>query len=232
MISVVIIALQPLENTFCSVISIRIPIVAWNVKSHSCFNYLLFVALAHLIFILSTKPEDWSGSEISQSHYELHAKIYTNVFFFLAVICFVSIMDRWVTRWQCVGRLLTVWNSFISHSIDICQFSMTSLLSSAEDKSRSISFRSIILIMIYAGTIILNLLAASVDNKFPMVKAQSAENSTIAETLENDNVVLVVHAMMWCLHPFHEYLISSFRTTRKWSICGIHYQSHEASVPL
>jgi transmembrane protein 237 len=69
-------------------------------------------------------------------------------------------------------------------SIDICQFSMTSLLNSSEDKSRSISFRSIILIMIYAGTIILNLLAASVDSKFPMI---NAENSTVTPET-NDSV--------------------------------------------
>lgn len=67
----------------------------------------------------------------------------------------------------------------IIFSIDICQFSMTSLWSSSEDKNRSISFRSIILIMIYAGTIILNLLAASVDNKFPIMNSLSHENSTL-----------------------------------------------------
>ncbi|CRK96600.1 CLUMA_CG009893, isoform A [Clunio marinus] len=129
----------------------------WINISNVCHGLLGGLALAHLIFILTTKPEDWSGTEMSQSRYELHAKIYTNVFFFLAVICFVSIMDR----------------------IDICQFSVSSLLNTSEDKSRSISFRSIILIMIYAGTIILNLLAASVDSKFTMIKSMSSENSTV-----------------------------------------------------
>ena len=51
-------------------------------------------ALAHMLFILTTKPEDWSGTESSIEHYAMHAKIYTNLFFFLAVICFVSILDR------------------------------------------------------------------------------------------------------------------------------------------
>lgn len=79
-------------------------------------------------------------------------------------------------------------------SIDICQFSMTTLLNSSEERSRSISFRAIILIMIYAGTIILNLLAASVDHALPTVKAQPPENSTIAEAssmdaMEKDNTV-------------------------------------------
>lgn len=78
-------------------------------------------------------------------------------------------------------------------SIDICRFSVSSLLNSSEDKSRSISFRSIILIMIYAGTIILNLLAASVDNQFSAVTLSSSENSTISaamEAAEKDNMVV------------------------------------------
>lgn len=77
-------------------------------------------------------------------------------------------------------------------SIDICQFSMTSLLSTSENKERSISFRSIILIMIYAGTIILNLLAASIDDRFPMKKFETQDNSTtvtLMEALEKDNKV-------------------------------------------
>lgn len=95
----------------------------------------------------------------------------------------------------CVGgevRNVKLFFIYIS-SIDICQFSVSSLLNSSEDKSRSISFRSIILIMIYAGTIILNLLAASVDNKFSD-KLMSSENSTITaamEAVEKDNMVFI-----------------------------------------
>lgn len=79
-------------------------------------------------------------------------------------------------------------------SIDICQFSVSSLWNSSEDKHRSISFRSIILIMIYAGTIILNLLAASVDNTFTPVISQPPENSTMteaAESAESENTVKI-----------------------------------------
>lgn len=71
-------------------------------------------------------------------------------------------------------------------SVDICQFSVTSLWNTSEDKHRSISFRSIILIMIYAGTIILNLLAASVDNTFSPVRNQPPENSTLMEATESN----------------------------------------------
>jgi hypothetical protein len=70
---------------------------------------------------------------------------------------------------------------------------MTSLLSSSENKERSISFRSITLIMIYAGTIILNLLAASIDDRFPVKKFPSPESNstamTLMESLEKDNTV-------------------------------------------
>lgn len=78
-------------------------------------------------------------------------------------------------------------------SIDICQFSMTSLLSSTENKDRSISFRAIILLMIYAGTIILNLLAASIDDRFATKKFPLQSNATtIVEPLdvgENNSVI-------------------------------------------
>lgn len=52
--------------------------------------------------------------------------------------------------------------------------------------------------MIYAGTIILNLLAASVDSKFPEAPGLSAENSTmpsVMETAEKDSSVLVARLL-------------------------------------
>lgn len=82
-------------------------------------------------------------------------------------------------------------------SVDICQFSLTSLFQSSEDKNRTISFRSIVLIMTYAGTIILNLLAASIDSNFTASKAQPSENSTMAammESMEDNDSVLVEQA--------------------------------------
>lgn len=66
---------------------------------------------------------------------------------------------------------------------------MSSLLSTSENKERSISFRSVILIMIYAGTIILNLLAASIDDRTAR-RYQLQNNSTtvtaVMESLEGD----------------------------------------------
>jgi hypothetical protein len=50
------------------------------------------------------------------------------------------------------------------------------------------------LIMIYTATIILNLLAASIDDRFPMKKYQSQDNSTIItlmDSYEKDNVVRI-----------------------------------------
>jgi hypothetical protein len=71
---------------------------------------------------------------------------------------------------------------------------MTSLLSSTENKDRSISFRAIILLMIYAGTIILNLLAASIDDRFATKKFQLQSNATtivepVDVTGENNSVI-------------------------------------------
>lgn len=54
-------------------------------------------------------------------------------------------------------------------SIDICQFSLSSVFNPSDVGSRNVSFRAIILIMVYAGTILLNLLAAFVDDKFPTI---------------------------------------------------------------
>jgi hypothetical protein len=48
--------------------------------------------------------------------------------------------------------------------------------------------------MIYAGTIILNLLAASVDNKFPIMKNLPPENSTLTagiQSAEKENSVFI-----------------------------------------
>lgn len=68
---------------------------------------------------------------------------------------------------------------------------MTSLLSASENKERSISFRSIILLMIYAGTIILNLLAASIDDRTATRRYLLQNNTTtvtaVMEALETSN---------------------------------------------
>lgn len=73
---------------------------------------------------------------------------------------------------------------------------MTSLLSATENKDRSISFRSIILLMIYAGTIILNLLAASIDDRTSSRRYQLQSNTTtvtaIMEAYESSNQVRIL----------------------------------------
>jgi hypothetical protein len=43
--------------------------------------------------------------------------------------------------------------------------------------------------MVYAGTIILNLLAASVDNSFSSMKNMSASNATVVDVTNNENIV-------------------------------------------
>lgn len=109
-----------------------------------------------------------------------------------------------------------------SFSIDICQFNMTSLFNSSEDKTRSMSFRSVILIMIYAGTIILNLLAASVDNTFPI--RASSENSTFTqETVKEDSVSIPSFSLgFWYGKTKKLYY---FRVTTTWYIYGTHFRS-------
>ena len=126
--------------------------------------------------------------------------------------------------------------SIFIFSIDICQFSVTALFNSTDDnKSRSISFRSVILIMIYTGTIILNLLAASVDSRFSITGNQLAENSTLASSAmqpsEKDNLVLVAQ------YVFHSLKLMLFmnidcRMMKRWSTYGTRFLSHEALALL
>jgi hypothetical protein len=55
---------------------------------------------------------------------------------------------------------------------------MSSVFNQNEVGNRTISFRAIILIMVYAGTILLNLLAAFVDDKFPIIGNMNLSNMT------------------------------------------------------
>lgn len=196
------------------------------------------------------KPEDWSSSETTHHHFEMHAKIYTNVFFFLAVICFVSIMDRWV---NCCFSLHvrdreTDWSSCICR-VDICQFSLSTLFNPTEERSLTISFRAVVLIMIYAGTILLNLLAAFVDDKFPVIGALQQTNMTaeildgaVKVNVENVNEVAnvsetkirttlaralwrnVISSREIITHYNKHFLVVKFsRVTTKWYIYGTRY---------
>lgn len=65
---------------------------AWILISNICHGLLAGLALAHVLFIMTTKPVDWVDGSIK--HYASFAEIYTNTFYFLAIICMVSIFDR------------------------------------------------------------------------------------------------------------------------------------------
>lgn len=49
----------------------------------------------------------------------------------------------------------------------------------SDDKTHSISFRSVIMIMIYAGTIVLNLSAGSLDERFYLPQLAAQTNATL-----------------------------------------------------
>jgi Transmembrane protein 237 len=65
----------------------------WFHISNICHGLLGGLALAHLLFICTTKPYDWS-LEGSIRNYAAFAEIYSNTFYCLAIVCMVSIFDR------------------------------------------------------------------------------------------------------------------------------------------
>lgn len=65
---------------------------AWILISNLCHGLLGGLALAHLLFIFTTKPYDWADGSIK--HYASFAEIYANTFYCLAIVCMVSILDR------------------------------------------------------------------------------------------------------------------------------------------
>lgn len=65
---------------------------AWILISNICHGLLAGLALAHILFVITTKPVDWVDGSIK--HYASFAQVYTNTFYFLAIICMVSIFDR------------------------------------------------------------------------------------------------------------------------------------------
>ncbi|XP_055626874.1 probable serine/threonine-protein kinase MARK-A [Toxorhynchites rutilus septentrionalis] len=130
----------------------------WLHVSNVCHGLLGGLALAHLLLICTTKPYDWV--EASIRHYSAFAEVYANTFYCLAIICMVSIFDR----------------------MDIAHFSLSS---TAEN---NISFRSVIIIMIYAATIILSLSAGSMDERLYL----STSNITVWEEEMETNKVLSI----------------------------------------
>lgn len=132
---------------------------AWLHVSSICHGLLGGLALAHLLLICTTKPYDWV--EASIRHYSAFAEVYANTFYCLAIICMVSIFDR----------------------MDISHFSLSGAAES------NISFRSVVIIMIYAATIILSLSAGSMDERLYL---SAAANVTVWEEELETNKVLSI----------------------------------------
>ncbi|XP_053690163.1 uncharacterized protein LOC128738796 [Sabethes cyaneus] len=132
----------------------------WLHIASVCHGLLGGLALAHLLLICTTRPYDWV--EASIRHYSAFAEVYANTFYCLAIVCMVSIFDR----------------------VDIAHFS----LSSGGDNNNNVSFRSVIIIMTYAATIILSLSAGSMDERLYL----SASNVTVWEEELETNKVLSI----------------------------------------
>ncbi|XP_026845552.1 uncharacterized protein LOC6595749 [Drosophila persimilis] len=190
----------------------------WLLLSNICHGLLAGLALAHLLFVLSSHPMDWakvingislagetmpsssttstplamdmtttrssttnlglsaggtdpsgtasSGSGTSAtsssdalaliSDYAGFAEIYLNTFYCLAIICLVSVFDR----------------------MDICRWSFSSA-------SELISFRWLIITMIYVATIILTICSDSIDEKLYLFNNNANITLTQQELLSN-----------------------------------------------
>lgn len=64
----------------------------WVTVSTICHGLLGGVSLAHLILICSTSPEEWPLELLKK--YAAFAEIFGNTFYFLGIICMVSVLDR------------------------------------------------------------------------------------------------------------------------------------------
>ncbi|KAH8332972.1 hypothetical protein KR074_004783 [Drosophila pseudoananassae] len=190
----------------------------WLLISNICHGLLAGLALAHLLFVLSSHPMDWAkvingmslagetmtsapttspssastasvielpttagmglspgdrgtrsdGSTTSGSgpgnsdalaligDYAGFAEIYLNTFYCLAIICLVSVFDR----------------------MDICRWSFS-------NASELISFRWLIITMIYVATIILTICSDSIDEKLYLFNNNANITLTQQEMLSN-----------------------------------------------
>ncbi|XP_058980108.1 uncharacterized protein LOC101898306 isoform X2 [Musca domestica] len=146
----------------------------WLLLSNICHGLLAGLALAHLLFVLSTHPMEWSkvlslagetssyatqmeeattastmedmesstpvpgGSSTSlvRTEYASFANFYINTFYCLAIVCMVSVLDR----------------------MDICRWNLS-------NASELISFRWLIIAMIYIATIILTICSDNIDER-------------------------------------------------------------------
>ncbi|XP_033160337.1 H2.0-like homeobox protein isoform X2 [Drosophila mauritiana] len=177
----------------------------WLLISNICHGLLAGLALAHLLFVLSSHPMDWAkvingmslagetvsstaqppaastpspmdldsgdrGTESGESSspsaaasglalisdYAGFAEIYLNTFYCLAIICLVSVFDR----------------------MDICRWSFS-------NASELISFRWLIITMIYVATIILTICSDSIDEKLYLFNNNANITLTQQEMLSN-----------------------------------------------
>ncbi|XP_075161885.1 uncharacterized protein LOC142234614 [Haematobia irritans] len=147
----------------------------WLLLSNICHGLLAGLALAHLLFVLSTHPMEWSRvlslagetssplasdglditteasdidneilgstmtpptSSLVRTEYATFANFYINTFYVLAVVCMVSVLDR----------------------MDVCRWNLS-------NASELISFRWLIIAMIYIATIILTICSDNIDEK-------------------------------------------------------------------
>lgn len=64
----------------------------WILLSNICHGLLAGLALAHILFVVTTTETDLINSTLKP--YLLSVEIYTNSFYCLAILCLVSIFDR------------------------------------------------------------------------------------------------------------------------------------------
>ncbi|XP_061398484.1 uncharacterized protein LOC133334206 [Musca vetustissima] len=200
----------------------------WLLLSNICHGLLAGLALAHLLFVLSTHPMEWSkvlslAGETSSSassssaayssssygdsesattesptiadgdfgsstmtppvtttslvrtEYASFANFYINTFYCLAIVCMVSVLDR----------------------MDICRWNLS-------NASELISFRWLIIAMIYIATIILTICSDNIDERLYF-------SSNLNVTLTQEELLINSIVSIW----------SSLSVTRSiGAICG------------
>lgn len=69
---------------------------AWISISYICHGLLGGASVTHLMLILTTNPGEWPLELLKK--YATFAEGFGNTFYFMAVICMVSVLDRWVVE--------------------------------------------------------------------------------------------------------------------------------------
>ncbi|XP_067613060.1 uncharacterized protein [Eurosta solidaginis] len=175
----------------------------WILISNICHGLLAGLALAHLLFVLSSHPLDWSrvlsfaGETVSKANdanmataitmasdgsnsdgadklsltgsqhtfrfledYATFADIYLNTFYCLAIICMVSVFDR----------------------MDICRWDFS-------NATKFVSFRWLIIAMIYIATILLTICSDSIDAR--LCYSNNANVTLTQEEMYSNSVLSV-----------------------------------------